>query len=158
MPHMGCFGVCVFCTSAFSNIVLNAVLYMTRARYEPSILCRNSSSTYLTALAVVLGDKDWKLPGAPLLFQDVKTGKYLVRFDDGTERAVKDDELIVCELLRAGQAVYADDDDESGYVLAVVVSHWRHGLVTGYTVKFVEGDKVKKYVVCLVQRQLLTVL
>ena len=68
----------------------------------------------------------------------------MVRFDDGDERHLKDDELIVCELLRCGQRVLAAATNYSAYVAGSVVSHWRRGVALGYDIRFCHDDAIRR--------------
>ena len=51
------------------------------------------------------------------------------------------EELIVCDLVRQGQQVYADDGQ--GYLSAEVKGHWRKGENTGYRVTFCDGGEAR---------------
>ena len=79
-----------------------------------------------------------------LSLQDKKTlGRLVVRFEDGDERSVHEDDLIVCELLPVGTNVLVRREDAEWSEPAVILSHWKRAEVKGYKVKFEDQSQGK---------------
>ena len=76
--------------------------------------------------------------------QDKKsTGRFLVRFEDGDERSVHEEDLIVCELLPVGMNVLVQRDEEGWSEPALILGHWRKADVKGYKVQFDDSSQAK---------------
>ena len=75
--------------------------------------------------------------------QDKKTpGRLVVRFEDGDERSVHEDDLIVCELLPVGTNVLVQREGDWSEP-ARILSHWKRAEVKGYEVEFVDHSQGK---------------
>ena len=72
-----------------------------------------------------------------------KNGKYVVKFEDGTQGQCKDTDIILSDMLSEGQQVFAEKDDGSG-VLATVISSHSEGSDKIYTVQFHDDDSIGK--------------
>ena len=74
--------------------------------------------------------------------QDKKTtGRFLVRFEDGDERSVHEEDLIVCELLPVGMNVLVQRDEEGWSEPALILGHWKAGELKGYKVEYEDNSK-----------------
>lgn len=69
-----------------------------------------------------------------------KNGRYLVTFDDGDKRRIPRENLIIKDLLPAGQSVMAQGNDEDDfYEEGVIVGHYREGNSRGYEIQTQSG-------------------
>ena len=70
-----------------------------------------------------------------------KGGKYLVKFEDGTQKQCKNTDIIVCDMLSDGQEVYAAKDDDAGVLATVISSHVEDG-EKSYTVQYKDDESI----------------
>ena len=69
-----------------------------------------------------------------------KNGRYLVTFDDGDKRRIPRENLIIKDLLLAGQSVMAQGEvEEDFYEEGVIVGHYREGTSRGYEIQTQSG-------------------
>lgn len=74
-----------------------------------------------------------------------KNGRYLVTFDDGDKRRIPRENLIIKDLLPAGQSVMAQGDVEDDYYEeGVIVGHYRDGNSRGYEIQTQTGA-IRRY-------------
>lgn len=69
-----------------------------------------------------------------------KNGRYLVTFDDGDKRRIPRENLIIKDLLPAGQSVMAQGEvEEDFFEEGVIVGHYREGTSRGYEIQTQSG-------------------
>ena len=69
-----------------------------------------------------------------------KNGRYLVTFDDGDKRRIPSENIIIKDLLPAGQRIMAQGDVEDDfYEEGVIVGHYREGNSRGYEIQTQSG-------------------
>ena len=109
---------------------------------EDQVLQRTSSSeASLTPGSRVLAKwlDGYFYPGT-ITTKQYKNGRYLVTFDDGDKRRIPRENIIVKDLLPAGQSVMAQGDFEDDfYEEGVIVGHYRDGNERGYEVQTQNG-------------------
>ena len=72
-----------------------------------------------------------------------KSGKYVVKFEDGTQMQCKETDIILCDMLGEGQEVFAEKDEGSCVMTTVISSH-SEGSDRIYTVQFHDDDTIGK--------------
>ena len=100
--------------------------------------------TYFTGTPILSMWKDKHFYPGHIASED-KGGKYLVKFEDGTQRQCKDTDIIVCDMLSEGQEVFAEKEDGSGVLATVISSHSEDGEKI-YTVQFQDDGEIGKLV------------
>ena len=69
-----------------------------------------------------------------------KNGRYLITFDDGDKRRIPRENIIIKDLLPAGQSVMAQGDGEDDfYEQGVIVGHYRDSDERGYEIQIQSG-------------------
>ena len=114
---------------------------MPVAEEEPPLQRTSSSDSSLTPGTRVLAKwlDSYFYPGI-VTTKQYKNGRYLVTFDDGDKRRIPRENLIVKDLLPAGQSVMAQGDIEDDfYEAGVIVGHYRDGDERGYEIQTQSG-------------------
>ena len=95
---------------------------------------------YLAGTAVLSLWKDKHYyPG--YIASEEKGGKYVVKFEDNTQKQCKDTDIILCDMLSEGQDVYAEKEDGESVLATVISSHIEDGDKC-YTVQFKDDDSI----------------
>lgn len=109
---------------------------------EEADLKRSSSSdSSLTPGTRVLAKwlDSYFYPGV-ITTKQYKNGRYLVTFDDGDKRRIPRENLIIKDLLPAGQSVMAQGEvEEDFYEEGIIVGHYREGTSRGYEIQTQSG-------------------
>ena len=108
---------------------------------EADLKRSSSSDSSLTPGTRVLAKwlDSYFYPGV-ITTKQYKNGRYLVTFDDGDKRRIPRENLIVKDLLPAGQSVMAQGDVEDDfYEGGVIVGHYREGNSRGYEIQTQSG-------------------
>ena len=109
---------------------------------EETDLKRSSSSdSSLTPGTRVLAKwlDSYFYPGV-ITTKQYKNGRYQVTFDDGDKRRIPRENLIIKDLLPAGQSVMAQGEVEDDfYEAGVIVGHYREGNSRGYEIQTQSG-------------------
>lgn len=111
------------------------------AEDEQALQRTSSSETSLTPGSRVLAKwlDGYFYPGT-ITTKQYKNGRYLVTFDDGDKRRIPRENIIVKDLLPAGQSVMAQGDFEDDfYEEGVIVGHYRDGNERGYEIQTQNG-------------------
>ena len=90
-----------------------------------------------------------------------KNGRYAVTFDDGDKRRIPRENVIIKDILPAGQSVMAQGEGEFDfYEQGTIVGHYRNGDERGYEVQ-IQSGAISRFPVCkiiLSERQAASVL
>ena len=108
---------------------------------EPALQRTSSSDSSLTPGTRVLAKwlDGYFYPGV-ITTKQYKNGRYLVTFDDGDKRRIPRENIILRDLLPAGQSVMAQGDFEDDFFeQGVVVGHYRDGDERGYEIQTQSG-------------------
>lgn len=108
---------------------------------EADLKRTSSSDSSLTPGTRVLAKwlDSYFYPGV-ITTKQYKNGRYLVTFDDGDKRRIPRENLIIKDLLPAGQSVMAQGDVEDDfYEEGVIVGHYREGNSRGYEIQTQSG-------------------
>lgn len=108
---------------------------------EPALQRTSSSDSSLTPGTRVLAKwlDGYFYPGV-ITTKQYKNGRYLVTFDDGDKRRIPRENIILKDLLPAGQSVMAQGDVEDDYYEeGVIVGHYRDGDERGYEIQTQRG-------------------
>lgn len=115
------------------------------AEEEVALQRTSSSDSSLTPGTQVLAKwlDGYFYPGA-ITTKQYKNGRYLVTFDDGDKRRIPRENIIVKDLLPAGQSVMAQGDFEDDfYEEGVIVGHYRDGNERGYEIQTQNGAIIR---------------
>lgn len=106
---------------------------------EPGLQRTSSSDSSLTPGTRVLAKwlDSYFYPGV-ITTKQYKNGRYLVTFDDGDKRRIPRENLIIKDLLPAGQSVMVQGEDNF-YEEGVIVGHYRDGDERGYEIQTQSG-------------------
>lgn len=106
---------------------------------EPGLQRTSSSDSSLTPGTRVLAKwlDSYFYPGV-ITTKQYKNGRYLVTFDDGDKRRIPRENLIIKDLLSAGQSVMVQGEDNF-YEEGVIVGHYRNGDERGYEIQTQSG-------------------
>ncbi|KAL9983788.1 hypothetical protein ACROYT_G006018 [Oculina patagonica] len=108
---------------------------------ETDLKRTSSSDSSLTPGTRVLAKwlDSYFYPGV-ITTKQYKNGRYLVTFDDGDKRRIPRENLIIKDLLPAGQSVMAQGDGEDDFFEeGVIVGHYRDGNARGYEIQTQTG-------------------
>lgn len=111
------------------------------AEEEPPLQRTSSSDSSLALGTRVLAKwlDNYFYPGV-VTTKQYKNGRYLITFDDGDRRRIPRENIIIKDVLPAGQSVMAQGDVEDDfYEQGVIVGHYREGDERGYEIQTQSG-------------------
>ena len=114
---------------------------MPTVEEEADLKRSSSSDSSLTPGTRVLAKwlDSYFYPGV-ITTKQYKNGRYLVTFDDGDKRRIPRENLIIKDLLPAGQSVMAQGEvEEDFYEEGIIVGHYREGASRGYEIQIQSG-------------------